>query len=547
MKLDKDLQSIQEARDLAAAAKEAQQEFQHFNQQQVDAVVKAMAEAGYAESERLAKMACEESGFGKWQDKVIKNQFGTKNVYESIKNLRTVGVIGIEENGKIVKIAVPMGVVCALVPSTNPTSTAMFKALISLKTRNGIVVSPHPRTAKCTAEALRVLNEAAVKAGAPQGLIQCLSNPTIEGTEALMKDKNIAVILATGSNPMVKAAYSAGKPAYGVGSGNVPAFIEKTADYKKAVADIIYGTTFDNGTLCSSEQAMIVDRELREKVIEEAKARGCYFVNEDEKKKLAKAIQTDFRINPEIVGQPASFIAKYAGFSVPENTTVLIAECTEVGKSEPLSMEKLSPILAFYTVDGWLEGCHKCIDLLRFGGIGHTMVIHSNDQGIIMKFALEKPAFRILVNTVASIGAVGYTTALNPSMTLGPGTMGGSIISENVTAKHLMNIKSLAFETNAVNKGNSVTSFTLEKAAHASSSAQESRSDFMKDIEERLKARAGNFPLRDSYQPVKGPDFKPAEKITTSAKTSTAKAAGTLGTGITEQEVQKIMKEFKFT
>lgn len=542
MKLDKDLQSIQEARDLARLAKEAQIEFQFFEQSEVDKIVKAMAEAGYAESERLAKMAVEESGFGKWQDKVVKNQFGTKNVYESIKDLKTAGVIAIEANGKIVKIAVPMGVVCALVPSTNPTSTAMFKAIISVKTRNGIVASPHPRTANCTAESLRILSEAAEKAGAPKGLIQCLSNPTIEGTEALMKDKNIAVILATGSNPMVKAAYSSGTPAYGVGSGNVPAFIEKTADYKKAVADIIYGTTFDNGTLCSSEQAMIVDRPLREKVMEEAKARGAYFVNEEEKKKLAKAIQTDFRVNPAIVGQPASFIARYAGFTVPENTSVLIAECTEVGKSDPLSMEKLSPILALYTVDGWLDGCHRCIDLLRFGGMGHTMVIHSNDQGIIMKFALEKPAFRILVNTVASIGAVGYTTALNPSMTLGPGTIGGSIISENVTAKHLMNIKSLAFETNPINTGDTISSFTLPGGKGSVSAG--SSGSLMKEIEERLKARAGNFPLRDSYLPIKGPDFKP-EKIVTAEKTEKIKGEKTLGTGMAEAEVQKIMREFK--
>ena len=495
MNLDKDLESIQEARSLARKAKEAQQEFQFFNQEQVDKIIKAMAEAGYSESERLAKMAHEETGFGKWEDKVIKNQFGTKNVYESIKDLKTVGVIGSEHNGKVLKIAVPMGVVCALVPSTNPTSTAMYKALISLKCRNGIVASPHPKAANCTAEALRILADAAEREDAPKGLIQCMSNPTIEGTEALMHDRNIDIILATGSNPMVKAAYSSGKPAYGVGSGNVPAFIERTADYKKAVADIIYGTTFDNGTLCSSEQAMIVDDPLKEKVIEEAKARGCYFVNSDEKQKLATAIQTNFRINPEVVGKPAAYIANYAGFYVPENTKVLIAECFEVGKSEPLSIEKLSPVLAFYSVDGWLEGCHKCIDLLRFGGIGHTMVIHSNDQPIILKFALEKPAFRILVNTVASIGAVGYTTALTPSMTLGPGTWGGSIISDNVSAKHLMNIKSLAFETNPVNKGDSVTSFSTPELSHTS----EKQSSFMKEIEERLKARAGNRPIKDSY------------------------------------------------
>ncbi len=533
MQLDKDLQSIQEARDLAKAAKEAQLEFQHFNQEQVDKIIKAMAEAGFNESERLAKLACEESGFGKWQDKTIKNQFSTKNVYDSIKDLKTVGVIASEANGKVIKIAVPMGVVCALIPSTNPTSTAMFKALISLKCRNGIVASPHPRTAKCTAEALNVLSQAAEKAGAPKGIIQCMTTPTLEGTEELMRDKNIAVILATGSNPMVKAAYSAGKPAYGVGSGNVPAFIEKTADYKKAVADIIYGTTFDNGTLCSSEQSMIVDRSLREKVIEEAKTLGAYFVNEDEKKKLAKAIQTDFRINPAIVGQPAAFIANYAGFSVPEDTRVLIAECSAVGKKDPLSMEKLSPILAFYTVDGWLDGCHKCIELLQFGGIGHTMAIHSNDQDVIMKFAIEKPAFRILVNTVASVGAVGYTTSLLPSMTLGPGTLGGSIISDNVSAKHLMNIKSLAFETNPINKGQTLTSFKN----NTSSTIYSPQGSFMQEIEERLKARAGNLPLKESYQHQKENVFI--------KETSKSKKPKTFGSGISEEEIQKVIKEFK--
>ncbi len=534
MKLDTDLQSIQEARNLAARAKEAYLEFKHFNQEQVDNIIKAMAEAGYRESEQLAKMAVEESGFGKYEDKIIKNQFGTKNVYEYIKDLKTVGVIASEANGKVLKIATPMGVVCALIPSTNPTSTAMYKALISLKCRNAIVASAHPRTAKCTAEALRVLSEAAEKAGAPKGLIQCLSIPTLEGTEALMHDKNVAVILATGSTPMVKAAYSAGKPAYGVGSGNVPAFIEKTADYKKAVADIIYGTTFDNGTLCSSEQSIIVDRPLKENVIDEIKKRGGYFVNADEKLKLAKAIQESFRINPKIVGQPAKFIADYAGFSVPENTQVLIAECTEVGKSEPLSMEKLSPILAFYTVDGWLDGCHKCIELLNFGGIGHTMVIHSNDPEIVMKFALEKPAFRILVNTVSSVGAVGYTTSLAPSMTLGPGTFGGSIISENVTAKHLMNIKSLAFETNPINKGNSITSLNGNKTPgfQISSSSKES---FMQEIEERLKARAGNPPVKEVYSNPK-----------TSSESVRQSSGGKIyGSGLSKEQLDKLIEQFE--
>ncbi|MHB9041355.1 MAG: aldehyde dehydrogenase family protein, partial [Melioribacteraceae bacterium] len=439
MNFDKDLQSIQEARTLAAKAKEAQLEFKHYNQEQVDKIVKAMADAGFREAERLAKIAHEETGFGKVADKIVKNQFGTRDVWESIKDLKSVGVIDVQKDGKIIKIAEPMGVVAALVPSTNPTSTAMFKAIISLKCRNAIVVSPHPKALKCTTEALKVVSDAAEKAGAPKGLIQCLSIPTLEGTNALMKDKNIAVILATGGMPMVHAAYSSGTPAYGVGSGNVPAFIEKSANYQKAVADIVYGTTFDNGTLCSSEQAMIVDRSIKDKVIEEAKRIGCYFVNDEEKKKLENKVARGAKLNADIVGKSAVWIANYAGFTVPDNTTVLVAECSSVGKEEPLSIEKLSPMLAFYTVEGWLEGCHRCIELLQFGGIGHTMAIHSNDKEIIMKFALEKPAFRIVVNTPSSVGAVGYTTGLMPSLTLGPGTWGGSIISENVTAKHLMN------------------------------------------------------------------------------------------------------------
>ena len=530
MILDKDLQSIQQSRELINKAFEAQQEFKHFSQDDVNKIVKAMADAGYAASERLAKMAVEESGFGKWEDKLVKNQFGTKNVYDSIKNLKTVGIIGEEANGKVLKIAVPMGVVAALIPSTNPTSTAMFKAIISLKGRNSIVASPHPRTQKCTLESLKILSEAAESAGAPKGLIQCLSEPTIEGTDALMKNKKVAVILATGSNPMVKAAYSSGTPAYGVGSGNVPAFIERTANYEKAVKDILSGTTFDNGTLCSSEQAIIADAPIDSDIRKEVVAQGGYFINAEEKAKLAKAIQSNFRINPEIVGQCADFIANYAGFTVPQNTKVLIAECYEVGKSEPLSMEKLSPILAYYTVDGWLEGCHKCIDLLNFGGIGHTMVIHSNDQPIIMKFALEKPSFRVLVNTVASLGAVGYTTALAPSMTLGPGTWGGSIISENVTAKHLINVKSLAFETTPINEGKSVSQFDAVKTRGTGDA-------FMKEIEERLKARAGNPPLKDSYEY----NSRTQKEVNDHPK---PKGKVSFGSGITEDEILKIIDEF---
>ena len=526
MNLDKDIRSIQEMRDLVKTAKEAQMEFKHYNQRQVDKIVKAMTDAGIRESERLAKMAQEETGFGKWEDKVVKNQFATRDVYESIKGLKTVGVIDVEKGGKIVRIAEPMGVVAALIPSTNPTSTAMFKSIISLKCRNAIVASPHPKAVNCTTEAMKVVADAAEKAGAPKGLIQCMTMPTLEGTHELMKHKDIAVILATGSTPMVKAAYSTGTPAYGVGSGNVPAFIERTADYKKAVADIIYGTSFDNGTLCSSEQSMIVDRPIVEKVKQEVIKNGGYFANEEEKIKLENAVVKDGRINPEIVGKSAEYIAEYAGFNVPQGTTVLLAECTKVGKEEPFSMEKLSPTLAFYVVDGWLEGCHKCIDLLNFGGVGHSMAIHSNDKEIIMKFAMEKPAFRIIVNSVASLGAVGYTTGLNPSMTLGVGTWGGSIVSENVTAKHLMNIKTLAFEINPINKGESVSSFD----SVALGATEFSRSgSYLEQIEERLRARAGNPQVHSVRTDNAG-------KVNSNENK--------LGKNITADEINRIIKNF---
>jgi acetaldehyde dehydrogenase (acetylating) len=523
MNIDKDLLSTQEVRLLCQKAKEAQLEFKHFNQEQVDAVVKAMVMAGYNEAERLAKLAVEETGFGKVEDKKTKNTFATKAVWESIKDLKTVGIIDVQKNGKIIKIAEPMGVVAALIPSTNPTSTVMFKAIISLKSRNAIVASPHPKALQCTLEAVKVIKEAAIKAGAPEGLIQCMTIPTLEGTDALMKDPNVAVILATGSNAMVKAAYSSGKPAYGVGAGNVPAFIERTANISKAVADIVTGKTFDNGTLCSSEQAIIIDRPIKDKVIDEAKKLGCYFCSQEEKKKLEQFVMKGGKLNAEIVGKSAKWIAEFAGFNVPENTKILVAECFKVGKEELLSAEKLSPILALYTVDGWLDGCHKCIDLLNFGGIGHTMVIHSNDNDVVMKFAMEKPAFRILVNTPSSLGAVGYSTGLMPSLTLGCGTWGGSIVSENVTAEHLLNIKTLAFETNPLNQGKSLSSLENTKSGFIAGGNK----GFIEQIEDRLRARAGN-PLSE-YNP----------------KNNSTQNNNKIGSGISLDEVNKIINSFK--
>ena len=450
--MDNDLRSIQEVRDALRLAYEAQQQFRSYTQEQVDRICAAMAAAGAAEAARLGRMATEETGFGKPEDKEKKNLFATQRVWESIADLKTVGVIREDSAKKVLHIAEPMGIVAALIPSTNPTSTVMFKALISVKARNAIVASPHPKALRCTAEAMNVVRDAAERAGAPRGLMACLGVPTQEGTAELMRHKLTSVILATGSNAMVRAAYSSGKPAYGVGAGNVPAFIERTADIGKAVADILSGKQFDYGVLCSTESAMIVDAPVKAQVVDACQRRDAHFVTGDDLDRLSRLI-FDGRgaLNPAMVGRSPLFIARAAGIRVPENVSVLIAELDGVGKQYPLSREKLSPVLSMYTVDGWRTACHRCIELLELGGIGHTMSIHSRDHDIIMKFAMEKPAFRILVNTQSALGAVGYTNGLDPSLTLGPGTWGGSIISENVTARHLMNIKKLAFETRPLN------------------------------------------------------------------------------------------------
>ncbi len=454
MALDNDLQSMQEVRTALHAVKQAQLEFRGYTQEQVDRIVRAMADAGFAAAGRLGRLACEETGFGKAEDKQTKNEFATRRVWESIASLKTVGIIDEDRERKVIRIAEPMGIVAALIPSTNPTSTVMFKAIISVKARNGIVASPHPNATRCTVEAMNILRDAAEQAGAPRNLMVCLSAVTAEGTEELMRHKLTSVILATGSHAMVKAAYSAGKPAYGVGAGNVPAFIERTANVSKAVADIISGKVFDYGVLCSTESALVCDAPVKRAVVEECLRRGAHFVAGEEKERLSRLLFDDRgALNPGVVGKSALQIAQRAGITAPAHTTVLVAELDAVGRAVPLSREKLSPVLSFYTVDGWREACHRCIELLEFGGIGHSMVIHSADRDIIMKFAMEKPAFRIMVNTQSALGAVGYTTGLDPSMTLGPGTWGGSIVSDNVSARHLMNIKRLAFETHPVNPG----------------------------------------------------------------------------------------------
>ena len=446
MQFDQDLQSIQEMRNAVKRAKEAQLKYLSFTQQQVDEIVERVAKAAYSKSLELAKMAVEETGMGIVEHKKIKNEVGSMAVYESIKDEKTVGIVNEDRVRRVTEIAYPFGVVAGIIPTTNPTSTAIFKALISLKTRNAIVVSPHPRAVKCTVEALKICEQAAIEAGAPEGLIGWISKPSMAATSELMKHRDIDVILATGGGGLVRAAYSSGKPAYGVGPGNVPCYIERTANVSKAVSMIVDSKSFDNGTICATEQALVVDKNIKEMVIRELKNNGSYMLNESEKAKLEKLISPEpGKLNPAIVGQSAVRIAEMAGFTVPSDTRILVAEETNVGKSVPFSIEKLSPIFGFYTADSYEEAKEYCTKLLNLGGRGHSLALHTNDEKVANEFALEMPVSRLMVNTLSSIGAVGATTGLLPSLTLGCGSFGGNITSDNVTARHLINIKRMAY------------------------------------------------------------------------------------------------------
>jgi acetaldehyde dehydrogenase (acetylating) len=445
---ERDLASIAEARSLARRAKDAAPVLAEFSQEQIDAIVDAMAAAVTPHAEALARLAHEETGYGVVADKVQKNLFASEKVYRFIRPMKTVGVINRLDDRKVVEIADPFGVVCAIVPTTNPTSTAIYKILISIKARCPIVISPHPSAVLCIARCAEIMNEAARRAGAPDGAINCMTTVTLEGTQELMRAKETAVILATGGLGLVRAAYSAGKPAYGVGPGNAPSYIERSADVPKAVADIVTGKTFDNGVLCSSPNSVVVDAPILEEVKREFVKNGGYFLSTEEADKVAKVLLGPNRLpTPALVGRPAKTIAQAAGITVPPETEVLIAELKGVGRDYPLSIEKLAPVLSFYAVADWREGCERCKEILRYGGMGHTMSIHSRDDRIILEFGLKKPAYRICVNTPTTHGSIGLTTGLDPSMTLGCGGWGGNITSDNISPRHLINIKRLAYET----------------------------------------------------------------------------------------------------
>jgi len=444
--VDKDLQSVQEARSLLKAAHEAWTKFEHFTEDQVERILLDMSKAGIAHAELLAKIAVEETGYGTVEHKTLKNLFCADDVYRAIRPMKTVGIVNDDRERKVFEVASPIGVIAAIIPSTNPTSTTIYKALIALKGRNAIVFSPHPSAARCISDTAKLLADAAERAGAPSGVISCMKVPTMEGTQELMKHPLTALILATGGTGLVRAAYSAGKPAFGVGPGNVPSYIEKTADVTKAVSDILTGKCFDNGTLCSSEQSIICDEAVRDSVLEQLRKQGGHICSPQEKIQLERIIQTPRRtLNTAIVGKSAVRIAEMAGFSVPAGTRALVAHADGVGLDYPISMEKLSPTLGFYTVKDWQEGCATCIEILNFGGLGHTLSLHTKDEEVVRQFGLRKPAFRICVNTPAALGAVGYTTNLFPSMTLGCGAAGGNITSDNISPLHLINLKRVAW------------------------------------------------------------------------------------------------------
>lgn len=436
-----------EARTLARAARVAQAQLTELPQERIDAIVDAMAAAVQLQVEPLARMACEETGFGVYGDKVTKNRFAAERIHEFIRPMRTVGVLRRDDIRKVIEIAEPFGVVAAIVPSTNPTSTAIYKILIALKARCAIVLSPHPSAARCISRTAEIMAGAAALAGAPAGSIGWMSIVTLEGTQELMRQREVAVILATGGLGLVRAAYSAGKPAYGVGPGNAPCYVHQSADIAKAASDIILGKSFDNGLLCSSPNSVVADRAIDTAMRAALTANGGHFLPPADAQKLASVLVTPQRLpNPILVGRTALQIADIVGITVPASTRALIAVLEGVGRDHPLSIEKLCPVLSYFVVDDWHAGCERCKQILRYGGLGHTMSIHATDDDVILQFGLHKPAFRIVVNTPTTHGSVGLTTGLDPALTLGCGGHGGNSTSDNISPLHLLNIKRVAYE-----------------------------------------------------------------------------------------------------
>ncbi|HYL76636.1 MAG TPA: aldehyde dehydrogenase family protein [Bryobacteraceae bacterium] len=443
---DQDLVSVQEVRSKVEEAYAAWQKYRAFSQEQVDAIVEQVAAAARANARRLAEMAVEETGYGNAKDKLAKNLLCCDVLPRAMRGLKTIGIIREIPEKKIIEIGVPMGVVAAILPTTNPTSTAMYKTLISLKSGNAVVISPHPRAKGCTCETAAVLQQAALQAGAPEGLVQCINNSTLEATNALMKHHRTGVILSTGGSGIVRAAYSSGKPAYGVGPGNVPVLVDTSADLEEAVGKVVEGKSFDYGTVCSSEQTIVAEHSLRERILSVLKARKAFLCDAQQTAALAKLLVTPtFGINPDCVGQPPTKIAKMAGFEIPADTSIIVVEIQGVGKQHPLSAEKLSPVLSLYFVANFAAAMDACEAILKFGGLGHTSVIHANDDARIRDYGLRMPSFRVLVNTPSPQGSTGITTNVFPAMTLGCGAVAGNITSDNVGPLSLINVKRVAY------------------------------------------------------------------------------------------------------
>lgn len=447
MELAKDLRSRQEVRDLVEAAAKAQEQLRKLDQKAIDRIVEAMAQAGERHAEELARLACDETGFGNVPDKIVKNQFASKTLWNAIKDQKTVGILKQDQEHKVWDVAVPVGVVAGIAPSTNPTSTVIYKAMIALKAGNAIVLSPHPGAKSCSLRAAQLLSQAAEAAGCPKGAIGCISTPTMDAVEELMKHPQVKLILATGGGAMVKAAYSSGTPAIGVGAGNGPAYLHPGCDLKQAVADIIRSKTFDNGTICASEQSVILEKANAAEAEAELTRQGCCILNEDDRKKLAAFLfRGNGTMNPQIVGKTAAAIAGLARLSsAARQAKVLLARETGAGKQYPYSMEKLCPVLGLYQVENQDQALELACAILRHEGSGHTFVIHSKDQAVVQRFALEVPVSRFLVNTPASLGGIGATTGLFPALTLGCGAVGGSSSSNNIGPMDLLNIRRIAW------------------------------------------------------------------------------------------------------
>ena len=448
MEFDKDLLARQEAREMAKQAASAQTILADMPQEKLDAMVEAVAKAFARESAALAQMAVEETGFGNTEDKIIKNRFASETVAESIRGMKTVGLLREDPTNRLWEIGVPMGAIAAIIPSTNPTSTVCYKALIALKAGCSIVFSPHPKAICATCQAARIISAAAEAAGAPKGAVACLTIPSLQGCQELMASPHIRLILATGGPAMVKAAYSSGKPAIGVGAGNGPAYIHHSADVKQAVARILRSKTFDNGTVCASEQSIIVEKSLEEAVLRETAAQGFYLMSPKEAGQLAKLLfKPNGGLNPQVVGKTALHLAQMADFSVPSGTKILMAREQEAGPSVPYSMEKLCPVLAFYVMDSEDAVLAKVMEVLGHEGSGHTFAMHCTDESVIRKFAAKVPVSRFLVNTPAALGGIGASTKLFPALTLGCGAIGGSSSSNNISPLDLINIRRVAWGT----------------------------------------------------------------------------------------------------